>query len=50
MAIDAKDQITSGHIRRVQILAVRLAKQMGAVIASEYELSKPPRSCTTWGN
>jgi putative nucleotidyltransferase with HDIG domain len=29
MAIDAKDQITHGHIRRVQILAVRLAKAMG---------------------
>jgi putative nucleotidyltransferase with HDIG domain len=29
MAIDAKDQITSGHIRRVQIMAVRLAKAMG---------------------
>jgi putative nucleotidyltransferase with HDIG domain len=29
MAIDAKDQITHGHIRRVQILAVGLAKAMG---------------------
>ena len=29
MAIDAKDQITHGHIRRVQTLAVRLANQMG---------------------
>jgi diguanylate cyclase (GGDEF)-like protein/putative nucleotidyltransferase with HDIG domain len=29
MAIDAKDQITHGHIRRVQILAVGLAKEMG---------------------
>ena len=29
MAIDAKDQITHGHIRRVQILAVRLAQQVG---------------------
>jgi putative nucleotidyltransferase with HDIG domain len=29
MAIDAKDQITHGHIRRVQQYAVGLAKQMG---------------------
>jgi len=29
MAIDAKDQITHGHIRRVQRLAVGLAKEMG---------------------
>ena len=29
MAIDAKDQITHGHIRRVQIYAVGLAKRMG---------------------
>jgi putative nucleotidyltransferase with HDIG domain len=29
MAIDAKDQITHGHIRRVQLYAVGLAKVMG---------------------
>lgn len=29
MAIDAKDQITHGHIRRVQAQAVRLATEMG---------------------
>lgn len=29
MAIDAKDQITHGHIRRVQAYAVRLARQLG---------------------
>jgi diguanylate cyclase (GGDEF)-like protein/putative nucleotidyltransferase with HDIG domain len=29
MAIDAKDQITHGHIRRVQIFAVGLARAMG---------------------
>jgi diguanylate cyclase (GGDEF)-like protein/putative nucleotidyltransferase with HDIG domain len=29
MAIDAKDQITHGHIRRVQAYAVGLAKRMG---------------------
>ena len=29
MAVDAKDQITHGHIRRVQVFAVELAKQLG---------------------
>jgi diguanylate cyclase (GGDEF)-like protein/putative nucleotidyltransferase with HDIG domain len=29
MAVDAKDQITHGHVRRVQIHAVRLAHAMG---------------------
>src|SRR6476620_5032380 len=29
MAIDAKDQVTHGHIRRVQIYAVELAKHLG---------------------
>jgi len=31
MAIDAKDQITHGHIRRVQLLAVGLAKRVGVL-------------------
>jgi diguanylate cyclase (GGDEF)-like protein/putative nucleotidyltransferase with HDIG domain len=31
MAIDAKDQITHGHIRRVQAYAVGLAKRIGVV-------------------
>jgi diguanylate cyclase (GGDEF)-like protein/putative nucleotidyltransferase with HDIG domain len=31
MAIDAKDQITHGHIRRVQAYAVGLAKRVGVV-------------------
>jgi putative nucleotidyltransferase with HDIG domain len=30
MAIDAKDQVTHGHIRRVQSLSMRLATAMGA--------------------
>jgi putative nucleotidyltransferase with HDIG domain len=30
MAIDAKDQVTHGHIRRVQEYSVALARQMGA--------------------
>jgi len=29
MAVDAKDQITHGHIRRVQVYAVELAKLLG---------------------
>jgi putative nucleotidyltransferase with HDIG domain len=29
MAVDAKDQITHGHIRRVQVFAVELAKKLG---------------------
>jgi putative nucleotidyltransferase with HDIG domain len=29
MAVDAKDQITHGHIRRVQVYAVHLAKRIG---------------------
>src|SRR5262245_14794765 len=35
MAIDAKDQITHGHIRRVQILAVGLARAMGVNDAAQ---------------
>jgi putative nucleotidyltransferase with HDIG domain len=35
MAIDAKDQITHGHIRRVQTLAVGLAKAMGLTEAAQ---------------
>ncbi len=31
MAIDAKDQITHGHIRRVQALAVGLARKVGVI-------------------
>jgi putative nucleotidyltransferase with HDIG domain len=29
MAVDAKDQITHGHIRRVEVLALELAKRLG---------------------
>ncbi|MFN8060801.1 MAG: HD domain-containing protein [Vicinamibacterales bacterium] len=35
MAIDAKDQITHGHIRRVQLLATGLAKRLGIEDAAE---------------
>jgi putative nucleotidyltransferase with HDIG domain len=35
MAVDAKDQITHGHIRRVQVYAVELAKRLGVNEASQ---------------
>lgn len=36
MAVDAKDQITHGHIRRVQVYAVELAKRLG--VSDEQQL------------
>lgn len=36
MAVDAKDQITHGHIRRVQVFALELAKRLG--VTDEYQL------------
>lgn len=36
MAVDAKDQITHGHIRRVQVYAVELARRLG--VADERKL------------
>jgi putative nucleotidyltransferase with HDIG domain len=36
MAIDAKDQVTSGHIRRVQVHSIALARELG--IADEREI------------
>jgi putative nucleotidyltransferase with HDIG domain len=36
MAVDAKDQITHGHIRRVQVYAVELAKRVG--VSDEQQL------------
>ena len=35
MAIDAKDQITHGHIRRVQTFAVRLAEELGVTDSAQ---------------
>ena len=35
MAVDAKDQITHGHIRRVQVYAVELAKRLGVTDAHQ---------------
>lgn len=36
VAVDAKDQITHGHIRRVQVYAIELAKTLG--VADEHQL------------
>jgi len=36
MAVDAKDQVTHGHIRRVQVYAVALAKRLG--VEDHYQL------------
>ena len=36
MAVDAKDQITHGHIRRVQVYALELAKRLG--VTDEHQL------------
>jgi putative nucleotidyltransferase with HDIG domain len=36
MAVDAKDQVTHGHIRRVQVYAVELAKRLG--VGDEHQL------------
>ena len=35
MAVDAKDQITHGHIRRVQVYAIELAKKLGVTDDSQ---------------
>jgi putative nucleotidyltransferase with HDIG domain len=35
MAVDAKDQITHGHIRRVQVYAVELAKRLGVTASNQ---------------
>jgi putative nucleotidyltransferase with HDIG domain len=36
MAVDAKDQITHGHIRRVQVFALELAKRLG--VSDDHQL------------
>jgi putative nucleotidyltransferase with HDIG domain len=36
MAVDAKDQITHGHIRRVQVFALELSKRLG--VSDEHQL------------
>jgi putative nucleotidyltransferase with HDIG domain len=41
MAVDAKDQITHGHIRRVQVYAVELAKRLGVNEASQLKAREP---------
>ena len=49
MAIDAKDQMTHGHIRRVQSYAVGLAKEIGIKILLTYVPLKPPPFCIDMG-
>ena len=48
MAVDAKDQITHGHIRRVQVFAVELARLLGVREGGQLRRSKLQRYCTTW--
>ena len=45
--IDAKDQITHDHIRRVQEYAVRLAHALGVTDEARSRRSRPPRCSTT---
>src|SRR5687767_11251452 len=37
LAVDAKDQITHGHIRRVQVYAVELAKRLGVTDGTQLQ-------------
>ena len=47
-AIDAKDEVTHGHIRRVQLGAMGLARELGITDAGYAQgASRPPRCCTT---
>ena len=46
-AIDAKDQTTQMHIRRVQVYATGLAKAVGPAGRRRSRASRPPRCCTT---
>ena len=50
MAIDAKDQITHGHIRRVQHYATGLARTVGVNDPRRFAPLKPLLFCTTWAN
>ena len=50
MAVDAKDQITHGHIRRVQVYALELAKLLGVKMNGSSKLLKPLHCFTTWAS
>ena len=50
MAIDAKDQITHGHIRRVQQYAIGLAVELASLTRLKFALLRLPRFSTTWGS
>ena len=49
MAIDAKDQITHGHIRRVQMYATGLAKALGMTDARELQGDRGGRAAARHG-
>ena len=50
MAIDAKDQVTHGHIRRVQAYAVGLAKHVGVTDETLIRLLRRLHFSTTWAS
>ena len=50
MAIDAKDQVTHGHIRRVQAHATSLAKEVGVRDENLSRRSRRPPCFTTWAS
>jgi MASE9 protein len=50
MAIDAKDQVTHGHIRRVQSYATSLARTIGVRDDKLIKASRQQRCFTTWAS
>ena len=48
MAIDAKDQVTHGHIRRVQAYAKGLAAALASVDTRQFTPSRQHLFCMTW--
>ena len=50
MAVDAKDQITHGHIRRVQVYAVELASALESGRSVNSRQSRQQRYSTTWAS
>jgi hypothetical protein len=50
IAVDAKDQVTHGHIRRVQRHTVALAKVLGIIDARDLKALERRRCCTTSGS
>ena len=50
LAIDAKDDTTSAHLRRVQVYASEVGRELGLDRRWKCRRSKPPRCCTTSAN